>query len=158
MLSGAFACGRANYEIMPDVSTRFDKNIHRSHDKIYLYGVIALNRIEDNYNWQRLWQWKFVIEQGGVEWSREGDVKADNAALVQAISLLKENCFPIAMICVVRSGKKSVLETPLWNAVFEFLHNKRGIEMGQKTVYFDHLSATEKTSILNAEIFSIWLS
>lgn len=115
-------------------------------------------RIEDNYNWKKLSQWKFVVESGNVGWKEIGGGHVGDKELENALRLLVNNCFPTAIICrCTKEHKKEILATPLWEDIFSFLNNKRQIAKAGKKVYFCDMEPKEQESVLDATIFSIWV-
>lgn len=115
-------------------------------------------RIDDNYNWKTLEQWKYVVDIGNVAWEKYEETKVSDSVLEKALKLLADNCFPSAIVCcLMRDGKKVLLVTPLWEGIFSFLNNKRAVKIKGRMTYFDELKAIDKKVILNAEIFSIWV-
>lgn len=115
-------------------------------------------RIKDYYNWTRLEHWKSVLDKGSVGWQVLDPGEVEDAVLEKAIVLLKENCFPVAIVCCCKEDRsKEVLGTPLWNGIFSFLEDKRTIKTENGTICFKDMDDLEKRKILEAHIFAIWV-
>lgn len=115
-------------------------------------------RIQDYYHWKKLDHWRILTEEGKVEWQGGEGTELPDQILENAIRLLENDCFSIAIICcLMEDGKKVCMETSLWKAIFSFLRNERAIIRGKNHIYFNELDEKVKNAILNAEIFSIWL-
>lgn len=117
-----------------------------------------MNRIKDYYNWKRLEQWKMVLDKGNVGWRYINPVEVNDAILEEAVMLLKNDCFPIAIVCCCKEDRcKEIMGTPLWNGIFSFLESRRCIKIGGHEVFFKDLNALERKKILDAQISSIWV-
>ena len=116
-----------------------------------------MKRIRDYYNWKTLEQWKFVIDNNYVEKKKISGYELSEKELGQAVDLLIKNCFPIAICCSVEEAIKKIWFTPFWKRIFNFLNNKQKIERNNKLIDFQELSEEERTKIMKAEIYSIWI-
>lgn len=116
-------------------------------------------RIKDYYHWKKLSQWKFVLETGNVGWKKTVDGHAEDAVLENALYLLINNCFPTAMIChCTQEDKKEILATPLWEGIFAFINNERQITHEDTHICFRDMKPEDQYAVLEAEIFSIWVT
>lgn len=117
-----------------------------------------MHRIEDNYNWRRLEQWKTVLDKGNVKWRCVEQEEVEDTVLEEAVILLKKNCFPVAIVCCCKEDRsREILGTPLWNGIFSFLEDRRCINIGGRAIFFKDMDTTEKKQILSAHIFAIWV-
>ncbi len=117
-----------------------------------------MHRIEDYYRWNKLRQWKFVIETGNVGWKKAGNRHVENDVLERALQLLINNCFPTAIICLcTREHKKEILTTPLWEDIFSFVNNERQIIKDGREIWFRDMKPEDQRAVLGATIFSIWI-
>lgn len=114
-------------------------------------------RTEDIYNWKRLEQWKYVIDEGVVEWYVTNEMPLDDSVFENAVNLLIHDCFPMAIVCCrTKRGGKKIFATPLWNNIFSFVDNQRQMKKDGQYIYFREMEAEEKSAILRAQIFSMW--
>lgn len=116
-----------------------------------------MKRIKDYYNWKTLEQWKFVIDNKSVEMKNVSGYQLSEKELGQAIDLLIQNYFPIAICCSIEEGMKKIWFTPLWEKIFNFLDNEQKIERNNMLVDFEELNTEERAKIMKAEIYSIWI-
>lgn len=116
-----------------------------------------MKRINDNYNWKTMEHWKYVMDKNCVEWKEIIGEKVHEKEVNQAVQLLLQDCFPIAIICCIENGKKKIIGTPIWKEIFRFLNNERKIERNGKIILFKNLNEDEKRKLLDAQIHSIWI-
>lgn len=117
-----------------------------------------MRRIKDYYNWKTLEQWKFVVDKKMVNLKPMSGGQLSEKELGQAIDLLLQDCFPIAIICNIKNDKKEIWATPIWNDVFSFLNMEKKIERNSVLISFEDMDVHEKRKIMDAQIFSIWLN
>ncbi len=117
-----------------------------------------LKRIEDYCHWQRLEQWKFVIDRNEVEWEQSEYLQTDDRMLEDAVRLLKENRFPFAITCICPQYDRIMLKPFFWKELFDFVSGKRGIRSGEKEIFFDNLNEDIRKNILEAWILSVWMA
>lgn len=116
-----------------------------------------MRRIKDYYNWKTLEQWKFVVDKKMVNLKPMSGGQLSEKELGQAIDLLLQDCFPIAIICNIKNDKKEIWATPLWNAIFCFLNAEQKIERKGISLSFGDMEEIERRKIMEAQISSIWL-
>ncbi len=116
-------------------------------------------RIKDNYNWKTLKHWKIAMRAENVQNQIVDKEEITDALLVKAVMLLKEDLFPIPIICYKEeNGQKKILLTSLWAGIFDFLDNKRWLSNGKKEICFSTMAHDERQSILEAQVLSIWVT
>lgn len=117
-----------------------------------------MHRLKDYYNWNTLKEWLYVVEKGSVKPLRVENGELEQHILDKIIFLLKNDCFPISMICMCKEDQsKTIIETRIWKGIFEYIDNKRFcIDCGMK-IYFKDLDKEDQRNILNAQISSVWI-
>lgn len=116
-------------------------------------------RLEDHYNWRVLRHWRIALETGNVGRKTIGTGKITNDLLGNAIKLLKDDCFPVSIICYCTvKNRKEIWMTPLWTGIFGFLDNQEYFEMAGEKIFFQDMTDTDQKAILNAQIASMWVS
>ena len=58
-----------------------------------------MHRVADNYNWKTLKHWRIAVEAGNVRIKVMENDEVSDALLRNALKLLENDCFPLAMIC-----------------------------------------------------------
>lgn len=118
-----------------------------------------MHRIEDNYKWKTLQHWRIALETGKVQIKIVEQRKITDVVIEEALKLLRNDCFPIAIICYKNKlGEKEIWLTSLWKGIFDFLDGGRCLEVEKKMIWFGEMTDDEKKSILNAQIISIWIA
>lgn len=117
-----------------------------------------MHRLIDYYNWNTLKEWLYVVEKGSVKRLSVENGELEQNILDRIIFLLKNDCFPISIICICKEDQsKTIIETTIWKGIFEYIDNKRFcIDYGKK-LYFKDLSKEDQNNILNAQISSVWV-
>lgn len=117
-----------------------------------------MHRAADNYNWKTLKHWRIAVESGNVRTKAIETNKVPDALLKDALKLLASDCFPVTVICCKgKHGEKELLLTSLWKGIFDFLEDKRSLEIEGETVFFTKMTDDEKNSVLSAQVPSIWV-
>lgn len=117
-----------------------------------------LKRINDYYRWQRLEQWKFIIDRKEAEWEETEYPRINERMMESAIHLLNENRFPYAITCLRPCYDRIILKPFFWKELFDFVSGKRGIRSGEKEIFFDNLNEDIRKNILEAWILSVWMA
>lgn len=116
-------------------------------------------RIENYYHWKTLEQWKTVLESGMVQRRVIEEEAKENILLENAIEMLVNNCFPVAIVCYRnKERKKEIQMTPLWVEIFDFLEGRRYIRKENEEISFKDMENCEQKAILNAWIQSVWMT
>ncbi len=112
------------------------------------------------YEWKNLRHWTTALENGKITFANKGKVKeCGDKELENALKLLQNDCFPIAILCIYHGKNKyGILLTPLWKSIFCYLNNERKANINGKTAYFSDITDDEQRKILKASIFAIWMS
>ncbi len=120
--------------------------------------MLKLCRIKDSYNWKTLRHWRIAAETGCVRLRMMQQEELSDELLGRALQLLKNDCFPIAMLCRIdKEQEKHICLTSLWAGIFSFLDNKRSIRIAEEDIYFEKLADDDQKLILDAHIASIWM-
>lgn len=99
-----------------------------------------------------------ALNNGYVKWRETDETGVDNSVLEQAIMLLRNDCFPIAIVCCCKEDRnKEILGTSIWKEIFSFLENKRTVRIAENDVLFMDMDVLERNKILSAHILSIWV-
>lgn len=117
-----------------------------------------MHRVADNYNWKTLKHWRIAVEAGNVRIKVMENDEVSDALLRNALRLLENDCFPLAMICCKeKHGQKELFLTSLWKGIFDFLEDKRSLEIDGETVFFTKMADDKQKSVLSAQVPSIWI-
>ncbi len=77
-----------------------------------------------------------VLNKGTVGWRYINSAEVNAAILEEAVILLKNDCFPIAIVCCCKEDRcKEIMGTPLWNGIFSFLESRRCIRIDGHKVF-----------------------
>lgn len=116
-------------------------------------------RLEDNYHWKTLRHWRTALEAGKVHVRIVEEEKVTEAVLNKALKLLKNDCFPIAIICWQdERNQKEIWLSSLWTGIFDFLDGRRCLERAGEKIYFGDMAYEDKDAILNAQIAAVWVA
>lgn len=119
-----------------------------------------MRRIKDYYHWTKLSHWNNALTNGSVTWGQVYcESHVEDVMLYRAYELLVNNCYPFALICChTHDDKKTIIYTPLWRAVIQFVNGKRNIAINEKKFFFKDLPDNARYAVLNADIQSIWIA